>query len=270
MKLTRFREVAIHWSPETRANRPQDLDDPIWLLNCVSEMYSTALRLGRVSSKGVRKLNIYLGPNEDQKWDALISGGIASIRLMDSLSTMNLRDGRAVNSRALDMIRQAVSMLACNGILQEADAISAGEFVLKNGFAQKYAISKSIDVPAASGRNAKLVVGAYFDHVMLSVQVWRGRRLERERALFKSWPSAELLAMSLVNVEVSATGSMTILLRDSVPSLLNVSRFGVSKISFDGLVAGQISRYEIDDKFARICVEFDVSDLFCTDDIGPC
>ena len=114
MKLTRFREVAIHWSPETRANRPQDLDDPIWLLNCVSEMYSTALRLGRVSSKGVRKLNIYLGPNEDQKWDALISGGIASIRLMDSLSTMNLRDGRAVNSRALDMIRQAVSMLACN------------------------------------------------------------------------------------------------------------------------------------------------------------
>ena len=270
MKLTRFREVAIHWSPETQANRSQDLDNPIWLLNCVSEMYSTALQLGRVSSKGVRKLNIFLGPNEDQTWDSQISGGIASIRLMDSLSTMNLRDGRAVNRHALDMIRQAVSMLVCNGVLQEADAISAGEFILKNGFAQKYAISKSIHFHAGSERSAKLVVGTYFDHVILSVQVWRGRRLERERALFKSWPSAELLAMSLVNVEVSATGSMTILLRDSVPSFLNVSRFGVSKISFDGLDAGQISRYEIDDKFARICVEFDISDLLGADDLGPC
>lgn len=239
----------------------QDSDtdsDYLWLSRNVDFIYSCVLAKQRISTAGIRKVNILLGA-ESRRWPGSPSQGIADILVRSNAAELVSNSDQF----QCDLVRSAaegLDQLCLAGFLTNEEALRVNEGVKSTGLEYTYRLKGGLRSAAyASVFSMDLVTKFSSLSLVLVDKKKRGLRL------LDFWPSPWLALMKFVGASFNERGILSVDFR-YLPGDDEVRRFGKPLMSV-AASAFPVSVARVEDNYrgasrALTRFEFDLRPFF--------
>jgi hypothetical protein len=195
----------------------------LWLSRNVDFIYSCLFVKRKISTDGLRKINVFLGPSSPP-WSGLPSQGIVDIWVSSNAPQL-ASDPDKFQGALMSAAGDALGQISAAGLLSYDDFLGVTAAVVSTGLNYEYKIQKNF-LSVADGHKATLWLRTRFSSVSLILKKTNGNTFK----LLDFWPSPWLVLIKFIGARLVEDGRLQVDFR-YLPGDGENTRFGMPVIN---------------------------------------